>query len=130
MSFQFAKSQDIEVIGLNDIEAHRRGPWQYAAFVIGLLHDDGKSITDMNVHGIKIDGSTVRWNPSLTTLNQFLRDQECERYFVDMNPTTRYVDGSGRFKRHEGMASVTLERILTPEAIHFITSSPDAGFGL
>ena len=130
MSFQFAKSQDIEAIGLNDIEAQRRGPWQYAAFVIGLLHDVGKSITDMNVHGIKGDGNTVRWNPSLTTLNQFLRDQGCERYFVDMNPTTRYVDGSGRFKRHEGMASVMLERILTPEAIHFITSSPDAGFGL
>ncbi|AIW22715.1 hypothetical protein F0267_01110 [Vibrio coralliilyticus] len=130
MSFQFAKSQDIEAIGLNDIEAQRRGPWQYAAFVIGLLHDVGKSITDMNVHGIKMDGSTVRWNPSLTTLNQFLREQECERYFVDMNPTTRYVDGSGRFKRHEGMASVMLERILTPEAIHYITSSPDAGFGL
>ncbi|MFZ3397539.1 TraI domain-containing protein [Vibrio harveyi] len=130
MSFQFAKSQDIEAIGLNDIEAQRRGPWQYAAFVIGLLHDVGKSITDMNVHGIKTDGSTVRWNPSLTTLNQFLKEQECERYFVDMNPTTRYVDGSGRFKRHEGMASVMLERILTPEAIHFITSSPDAGFGL
>ncbi len=130
MSFQFAKSQDIEAIGLNDTEAQRRGPWQYAAFVIGLLHDVGKSVTDMNVHGIKLDYSTVRWNPSLTTLNQFLRDHECERYFVDMNPTTRYVDGSGRFKRHESMASVMLERILTPEAIHFITSSPDAGFGL
>lgn len=130
MSFQFAKSQDIEIIGLNDIEAQRRGPWQYAAFIIGLLHDVGKSVTDMNVHALKPNGDTVRWNPSLTTLNQFLKDNGCLRYFVDMNPTTRYVDGSGRFKRHEGMASVMLERILTPEAIHYITSSPDTGFGL
>lgn len=130
MSFQFAKSQDIEAIGLNDVEAQRRGPWQYAAFIIGLLHDVGKSITDMNVHGLKPDGTTTRWNPSLFPLNQFLLENNCKRYFVDMNPTTRYVDGTGRFKRHEGMASVMLERILTPESIHFITSSPDTGFGL
>ncbi len=130
VSLKYSKAWDLPPISLNDYEARRRPRWQYAAFVIGLLHDVGKAITDMVVVCEDAEGRSYRWNPMLTSLNQFCSEKKIVRYFVDMNDASKYMNSIGRFKRHEGMASALLENMLTPECRHFLTSSPDPGFGL
>ena len=130
VSLKYSKAWDLSPQGLNDYEAQRRPRWQYASWIIGLLHDVGKSITDMVVICEDADGNSHRWTPTMIGLNQFCKENQIQRYFVDMNPASRYINGPGRFKRHEGMAGSLLHNILTPEAKHFLSSSPDPGFGL
>ena len=130
VAFKYSKTWDLPPIGLNDYEAKRKPRWQYAAWIIGLLHDIGKSITDMMVICEDAEGKTHRWNPMLSSLNKFCVDHKIVRYFVDMNDASRYMNSAGRFKRHEGVASALLDKMLTPEARHFLTSSPDPAYGL
>lgn len=130
IAMKYAKSQDLKVVSLNDIEIQRRGRWQYGAFVAGLLHDIGKPVTDMVVHVQRSDGNLVIWNPSISSLHQFMKDNNAKSYFVDMNSISKYADNIGRFKHHESLASVLLTKILTPEALSYITTSPDVGYGL
>ncbi|MEZ8733722.1 TraI domain-containing protein [Vibrio sp. 10N.239.312.D08] len=130
ISFKYAKSWDLPPIAMNDYEARRRPRWQYAAWVIGLFHDVGKAITDMVVVCEDANGKIYRWNPMLNSLNEFCADRKIVRYYIDMNDASRYMNSAGRFKRHEGMASSLLDKLLTPESRHFLTSSPDPGFGL
>lgn len=130
IAFKYAKSWDLPPIAMNDYEARRRPRWQYAAWVIGLFHDVGKAITDMVVVCEDANGKIYRWNPMLKSLNEFCAEHKIVRYYIDMNDASRYMNSAGRFKRHEGMASSLLDKLLTPESRHFLTSSPDPGFGL
>ncbi|EGQ9744871.1 hypothetical protein FWP33_20445 [Vibrio parahaemolyticus] len=130
VSFKYSKSWDLPPISLNDYEARRRPRWQYAAFVIGLFHDVGKAITDMTIVCEDVNGNTYRWNPMLKSLSEFCVEKRIVRYFVDMNDSSKYMNSVGRFKKHEGMASALLDKMLTPECRHYLTSSPDPGFGL
>lgn len=130
VSFKYSKSWDLPPISLNDYEARRRPRWQYAAFVIGLFHDVGKAITDMTIVCEDANGNTYRWNPMLKSLVEFCAEKKIVRYFVDMNDSSKYMNSVGRFKKHEGMASAILDKMLTPECRHYLTSSPDPGFGL
>lgn len=130
IAFKYAKSWDLPPIAMNDYEARRRPRWQYAAWVIGLFHDVGKAITDMVVVCEDANGKLYRWNPMLKSLNEFCAEHKIVRYYIDMNDASRYMNSAGRFKRHEGMASSLLDKLLTPESRHFLTSSPDPGFGL
>lgn len=130
ISFKYAKHWDLPPIAMNDYEARRRPRWQYAAWVIGLFHDVGKAITDMVVVCEDANGKIYRWNPMLKSLNEFCVDHKIVRYYIDMNDASRYMNSAGRFKRHQGMASSLLGKLLTPESRHFLTSSPDPGFGL
>ncbi|AZL83383.1 hypothetical protein EIJ81_00520 (plasmid) [Aliivibrio salmonicida] len=129
-AYNFAKSQNLKSIGLNDVEILRKKRWQYAAFICGLLHDIGKVITDMVLIGEDLQGNQTKWNPLLSDATTYFREKQIIKYYIDMNSNNKYLDTSGRFKRHENVASVMLYRILTPEAIDYITTSPDTGYGL
>lgn len=130
IALKYAKSQDLKVTALNDIEVKRRSRWQYGAFIAGLLHDIGKPVTDMVIHCQLPDKSLVIWNPTIVSLHEFLKQNNSKRYFVDMNPIKKYGDGLGRFKHHETIGSIFISKILTPEAMNYITTSPDVGYGL
>lgn len=130
VALKYARHWDLTPIGLNDYEAQRKPRWKYAAWVIGLLHDVGKAITDMIVVCEDANGQTFRWNPMLASLNEFCVEKKIIRYYIDMNDASKYLNGVGRFKRHEGMGGALLEKLLTPECRHYLTSSPDPGFGL
>ncbi|MUJ20388.1 TraI domain-containing protein [Aliivibrio fischeri] len=129
-AYNFSKSQNLKSIGLNDIEILRKKRWQYAAFICGLLHDIGKVITDMVIIGEDKNGNQTKWNPLLSDATTYFKEKRIVKYYIDMNSSNKYLDTSGRFKRHENVASIMLYRILTPEAIDYITTSPDTGYGL
>lgn len=130
VALKSSKTQILRTTTWNDIEAQRKVRWQYATFVIGLVHDIGKAITDMTIYCRSVNNVITKWNPTLTSLSQHVNDHQVETYFVEMNTKNSNSLSKSRYGRHEGVAAMMLSKILTPEAIHYLSSSPDTGFGL
>ncbi|MCQ1058405.1 TraI domain-containing protein [Photobacterium sp. ZSDE20] len=130
ISYNYVKAQDLKARAFNDIEVRRKNRWQYGAWVCGLLHDIGKIITDMRIVGEDAKGELFIWKPLSASLTEFCRQHKIDRYYIDMLDAQKSLDHSGRFKRHENVAVMLWNKVLTPEAIDYLSTSPDEGNGL
>ncbi len=83
--------------------------WRLACCFSGLLHDVGKPLSDVVI--TNSDGSKT-WNPYSETLVDWAKRHNVSRYFL------RWRDRE--HKRHEQFSLLTVERILTPEALEFL----------
>jgi hypothetical protein len=79
--------------------------WDLASFIVGVGHDLGKVMTDMEIYD---DTKNLRWNPAEKPLNAWLKDHDIKRYQVKFLPN--------RHKKHETIsANMTAEFLLTPD---------------
>lgn len=83
MSLRLAKNKKVKPIGLQDIERLRQPRWEFAAWTVGVMHDCGKIISDINV--ISLDAKGVIWQPQVHDLYQWARENNVRRYEVVWN---------------------------------------------
>ena len=99
-----AASAKIFGFGETSVRKKREIPrWHVAATLVGLLHDIGKPISDMEV---RIAGGAA-WNPFTAPLTDWLAANKAERYYTSWR--------SNRHLRHKKIATTIIPEIITPE---------------
>lgn len=99
-----AASAKIFGFGETSLRKKREIPrWHVAATLVGLLHDIGKPISDME---IKSEEGLV-WNPFAMSLSDWLAAERIDRYYLKWR--------DDRYLRHKKIASTILPEIITPE---------------
>lgn len=83
--------------------------WRLATCFAGLLHDVGKPLSDVAI--TSSDGD-VTWNPYSESLVHWAEHLGLQRYFL------RWLDRD--HKRHEQFSLLTVERILTVQALEYL----------
>ena len=114
-SFRKSQQQVLPAIGHLDDEQLRKPRWQYAAWVCGLLHDAGKILYDMRVYDV---ASGKDWNPYITDLLSWAKENKVDRYRVTWRPEHRH-------KKHENLTVQIIEWVLTPEAKAYLMDNSD-----
>lgn len=92
--------------------ARHEGCWRIAAFVAGMLHDIGKPLTDITITD---ESGRQTWNPYISDLEEWINTHSIERYFIHWN--------ANRHQRHEQMGMLVAERILTREAMEYLSAA-------
>lgn len=88
--------------GSTPLERRNREPrWRIATLYAALLHDAGKTLSDMMV--VTDDG--LVWNPFEASLTSWLKDEGVKRYFVQWRTDRVH-------KQHEGFSLLLVERIV------------------
>ncbi|ENP8454839.1 TraI domain-containing protein [Photobacterium damselae] len=114
-SLRQSYQQILPAIGHVDEEQYRKPRWQYAAWIVGLLHDAGKILFDMRVYDID---SGVDWNPYLSNIYEWGKNHNVERYRVTWRAEHRH-------KKHENLSIQIIDWVLTPEAKAFLMDNSD-----
>jgi len=100
-----------------DVQASKRKDveqtWHFGAFIGGLCHDLGKPVSDMLI--TSPDGEK-EWNPFLSNITTWAKDNDIQRYFIRWRKDNRN-------KRHECLAPLVIDRVLTPEARAYLSST-------
>ncbi|MGV5003564.1 MobH family relaxase [Shewanella xiamenensis] len=112
-SLRHMASVDIRETKFTDELHGKKIRWQYAAWVIGLVHDIGKALHDMTVQA---DDSV--WNPQLENIYDWSGRNQVSRYQVTWN----YADRHGK---HIGLASSMLNTVLTKAAKQYLFGTQD-----
>lgn len=115
MTLRMCKAKTPDPIGFQDIEKLRLPRWRFAAWLSGLLHDAGKIISDMRVHGKEVPS---QWNPQIESIYDFADRHQIERYTVSWNPhrANHY---------HEKLSALLMDKVLSPMAKHWLYESND-----
>jgi len=107
---------DRHMFGL-DMNASKRKSveqaWHFGAFIGGLCHDLGKPVSDMYI--ISKDGEN-EWNPFLGTIETWAKEKGVQRYFIRWRKDNRN-------KRHECLAPLVIDRVLTSQARAYLSST-------
>lgn len=114
-SLRKAKDQYLPAKFSNDIESLRRKPYQYAAWLCGLLHDAGKIHTDMLIHD-KADANNI-WMPTKESMVSWIERTNVIEYQVEWRKDRLN-------KKHDSVAIIYLNNILTPAAHDFLNTCP------
>ncbi|MCD9485934.1 MobH family relaxase [Photobacterium iliopiscarium] len=114
-SLRQSYQQILPAVGQVDEEQYRKPRWQYAAWIVGLLHDAGKILFDMHVYDI---ATGVEWNPYLSDIYQWGNEHNVERYRVTWRAEHRH-------KKHENLSIQIIDWVLTPEAKSFLMDNSD-----
>lgn len=96
---------------LPQIKALYEPVWQFAFFLAGLCHDLGKPIYDVIVTSIAQEGQT--WKPTVESLYEWGTREKVARYKIAWRKE--------RHKKHEKLALIVLNRILTPECLEYLS---------
>ncbi|MGI2025118.1 MobH family relaxase [Shewanella glacialipiscicola] len=112
-SLRHMASVDIKETKFTDELHSKKIRWYYASWVVGLVHDIGKSLHDMSVRC----GDSV-WNPQIENIFEWAARCKAQRYEVTWN----YADRHGK---HIGLASSMLNQILTKEAKQYLFNTQD-----
>ncbi|WP_413495379.1 MobH family relaxase [Shewanella baltica] len=112
-SLRHMASVDIRESKYTDELHGKKIRWQYAAWVIGLVHDIGKALHDMTVQA---DNSI--WNPQLENIYDWSGRNQVTRYQVTWN----YADRHGK---HIGLASSMLNTVLNKAAKQYLFGTQD-----
>lgn len=115
VAFWAAQASEAIIFSMEGSPRERRGNeprWRLASCFAGLLHDVGKPISDVSV--TNHDG-TVVWNPYASTLYEWARRHNVERYFLRWR--------HNRHKRHEQFSLLTIERIIPPDVLGFLSEA-------
>ncbi|MEZ8030336.1 MobH family relaxase, partial [Enterovibrio norvegicus] len=103
-SLRRVKRRKPEPIGLVDIEKLREPRWQFAAFLTGMLHDIGKVVGDIHVHG---HNTGTIWNAHCDSIYTWATRHGETKYTVEwMNNRRSYA--------HEHLNATMLKQVLTP----------------
>ncbi|USD58927.1 TraI domain-containing protein [Vibrio sp. SCSIO 43140] len=115
MTLRMCKAKTPDPIGFQDVEKLRLPRWRFAAWLSGLLHDAGKIISDMRVHGKEVPS---QWNPQIESIYDFADRHRIERYTVSWNPhrANHY---------HEKLSALLMDKILSPMAKRWLYESSD-----
>ncbi|UJF20375.1 TraI domain-containing protein (plasmid) [Vibrio sp. SS-MA-C1-2] len=116
MSLRACKFSRPVPIGLQDVERERLVRWQYASWLVGILHDAGKVIDDMIISDR--DNEDCVWNPQTQTIFEWAVDNNIKRYVVTWKPNRMH-------KAHDNLSLFLLESILTPEVKAWLFTSDD-----
>ncbi|MFC6674115.1 MobH family relaxase [Marinobacterium aestuariivivens] len=115
VAFWAAQASEAVIFSMEGSPRERRNNeprWRLASCFSGLLHDVGKPLSDVSV--TDKDGS-VTWNPYANTLYGWATHHKVERYFL------RWRDN--RHKRHEQFSLLTIERIIPPNVLQFLSEA-------
>lgn len=83
--------------------------WRFAVCLAALLHDLGKPLSDVVVTN---KAGSTEWNPYAETLLEWATENAVDRYFLRWN--------KGRHQRHERLATLALNMILTPAVRRYL----------
>lgn len=83
--------------------------WRFAVCLAALLHDLGKPLSDVVVTN---KAGSTEWNPYAETLLEWASENAVDRYFLRWN--------KGRHQRHERLATLALNMILTPAVRRYL----------
>ena len=114
VAFWGTQASESVIFSISDSPGERRNNeprWRLACCFSGLLHDIGKPLSDVVI--TNSDGNKT-WNPYSETLVEWAKRHNINRYFL------RWRDR--KHKRHEQFSLLSVERILTPEALEFLAS--------
>ena len=110
VAFQSLRLLDTILVGGSEETASARRAalprWQYAAFLVGLLHDIGKPITDMTVR----DKDGQEWSPFAQSLAEWLVGRD--RYYLEWRP--------GRRDKHVLMTALIAPRFIGAEGLAWL----------
>ncbi|RCS68663.1 MobH family relaxase [Vibrio casei] len=115
VAFWAAQASESVIFSMEGSPRDRRNNeprWRLASCFAGLLHDVGKPLSDVSVTD---KGGSVTWNPYSNTLYGWAVDNKIDRYFL------RWRDS--RHKRHEQFSVLTIERIIPPNVLQFLSES-------
>lgn len=115
VAFWAAQASEAVIFSMEGSPRERRmnePRWRLATCFAGLLHDVGKPLSDVSVTDQK--GGRV-WNPYTESLVSWARSNNVDRYFIRWR--------SKRHKRHEQFSLLTIERILTPEVLAYLSAA-------
>jgi len=100
-----------------DVQASKRKlveqTWHFGAFIGGLCHDLGKPVSDMKV--TSLDGEK-EWNPFVSNIATWAKENDVQRYFIRWRKDNRN-------KRHECLAPLVIDRVLTPQARAYLSNT-------
>lgn len=115
MTLRMCKAKTPKPIGFQDVEKLRLPRWRFAAWLSGLIHDAGKIISDMRVHGKEVP---TQWNPQIESLYDFAERHGIERYTVSWNPhrANHY---------HEKLSGLLLDKVLSDMSKRWLYDSSD-----
>lgn len=115
VAFWAAQASEAVIFSMEGSPRERRSNeprWRLASCFSGLLHDVGKPLSDVSV--TDKDG-LVTWNPYANTLHGWASHHKIDRYFL------RWRDN--RHKRHEQFSLLTIERIIPPNVLQFLSEA-------
>jgi conjugal transfer pilus assembly protein TraI len=113
VAFWAAQASEAIIFSMEGSPLERRNNeprWRIASCFAGLLHDVGKPLSDVSV--TDKDGK-LTWNPYANSLHAWAEKNNIDRYFL------RWRDN--RHKRHEQFSLLTIERILPPEVLQYLS---------
>lgn len=113
-ALKISKGYFLPPIGTVEIEHERKKKWEYAAWLIALLHDAGKPMTMMKI--ISEKGSS--WSSYTTPLYEWAMSESISRYVIVWNDNRKYED-------HKRAAVSWFYKIATKEIIDYLQSSED-----
>ncbi|MBK5965591.1 relaxase [Thiocystis minor] len=106
-AFQAARASRGKLFALDRRPEERRAlepRWHLAAFIVGLLHDVGKPVTDVAV----VDrAGTSRWQPVDESIVAWANREQIDHYFLRWNPQRRHHG-------HEVFTASVFHQLLTP----------------
>ncbi|RYY74447.1 MAG: hypothetical protein EOO52_12855 [Gammaproteobacteria bacterium] len=111
--FAAKKSLEFDICAdeLPQIKTKYEPVWQFAFFLAGLCHDLGKPIYDVTVTSISHEAQT--WKPTVESLHEWGTRENVTRYKITWR--------KDRNKKHEKLALIVLNRILSPECLEFLS---------
>lgn len=115
VAFWAAQASESVIFSMEGSPRDRRNNeprWRLASCFAGLLHDVGKPLSDVSVTD---KNGSVTWNPYGNTLYGWAVENKIDRYFL------RWRDS--RHKRHEQFSVLTIERIIPPNVLQFLSES-------
>jgi hypothetical protein len=113
-ALKISKGYFLPPIGTVEIEHERKKKWEYAAWLIALLHDAGKPMTMMKI--ISEKGSS--WSSYTTPLYEWAMSESISRYVIVWNDNRKYED-------HKRAAVSWFYKIATKEILDYLQSSED-----
>lgn len=113
-ALKISKGYFLPPIGTVEIEHERKKKWEYATWLIALLHDAGKPMTMMKI--ISEKGSS--WPSYTTPLYEWAMSESISRYVIVWNDNRKYED-------HKRAAVSWFYKIATKEILDYLQSSED-----
>ncbi|MGR5287019.1 MobH family relaxase [Vibrio maritimus] len=116
MSLRASKFTKPNPIGFQDIERERIPRWQFAAWLVGIIHDAGKIIADMEVISHKPEG--LVWQPQVEDIFEWAQRESIRRYTVHWR--------AGRVhQEHDNLSVMLLDKLLTDDLRRWLYTSND-----